>query len=108
MEIAVKCKDWQQTKHEFTAVMRYLRSHNQPIYRLIFHENVIGTKRCRVKFFCASETINLEGVGVGKYDICMGFKPSEQMRLLKEGCKYTRKNVDPAKDHVEDILKYFV
>lgn len=108
MEIAVKCKDWKQTKHEFVAIMDYLRSLNQPIYRLIFHENVVGTKRCRVKFFCASELPSFEGIGVGKYDICIGFKPSEQKRILKEGCKISRKNVDPAKDHIEDIKKYFV
>ena len=106
MEIAVKCKDWQQTKHEFVTIMRNLRSQHIPIHRLIFHDNIIGTKRCRVKFFCASEPINLEGVGVGKYDLCMGFTPREQMAILKEDCKISRKNMDPAKDHVEDIMKY--
>ena len=98
------CKDWKDTKNRFFKLVHALRDKNISMNRLIYHQDIVGTKKCRVYFFSRTGTEDWTRL---KVDLAMGFEPSEQKLILNEGIRTTRKYMNMNKDYTDVLLKYF-
>lgn len=104
-KIAVRCDDWAEARRQYFKIVHTLQEKKIPINRLIFHQDIVGTKKCRVRFY--SMTGDMDWLD-SKVDLAIGFDMKEQREMLTEGKRASRRYVRSDKDYTDEILKYFL
>ncbi len=104
ISIAVLCKNVAEQSSMFCVLVNKLRNSGFTLNRLIWHQCIVGNKKCRVRFYSSSD----ESAWVGsKFDLTMGFSVKQQKDILKEGCRTSRKFVEFKENYVDILAKYF-
>lgn len=102
--IAVLCKDNKDAGHLFCELVDRLRAADVRMNRLIWHQWVVGNKKCRVRVYSCSD--REEWIGT-KVDMTFGFSVKQQHDILKEGCRVSRKYVEMRDDYTDILSGYF-
>lgn len=102
--IAVLCKDNKDAGHLFCELVSRLRTADVTMNRLIWHQWVVGNKKCRVRVYSCSDGEEWRGT---KVDMTFGFSVKQQHEILKEGCRASRKYVEMRDDYAGILSGYF-
>ena len=108
INIAVMCIDNKDAADKFFNLVDALRNSGVHMRRLIYHQWIVGSDICKVRFFSNKSRESFDDIRGMKFDKSFGFSTKEQAEILKEGCKISRKFVDFRADYTEELLKYFV
>lgn len=103
--IAVLCKDNKDAGHLFCELVNRLRAAGITMNRLIWHQSVIGNKKCRVRVYSCSD--GREEWRGTKVDMTFGFSVKQQHEILKEGCRASRKYIEMRDDYAGILSGYF-
>ena len=105
INVAVKCINNRDAGCKYFNLVNVLKNRGIALNRLVFHQLIVGSKKCKVRFYSCDD---FDVSNVSKVDIAFGFSTKEQREILKDGCKISRKFVSFEDDYTEELLKYFV